>query len=341
MSYNVNDGILGGSLSMSNFDQLKCRVCQNGDDNRTYTVKEMMFGYRDNFEYFQCSHCGCLQIKEIPDNMEKYYPSNYWGKPKNILDKKDRSLKSWLKLQRTKYLLESPNIVGKLVSSYTAIGNAPVWSGWDWIGDFKRINIGINSAILDVGCGVGSLLYYLREQGFSNLTGVEPYAPRNTLVEGVTIYNKELKNIEKQFDFITLHHSFEHMAEPYEVFKQLYRLLNPQRYLLLRIPVVSSWAWEKYQVNWVQLDAPRHFFLHTPDSIQVLCEKTGFQLSHIVYDSNEFQFWASEQYLKDIPLRESNSVNFSSEEIESFKRKAKELNQEHRGDQACFYLYKP
>jgi len=332
---------ISGKHNLKILSCMICMICHNNEDNQAYTVREMMFGYRDEFVYFQCSNCGCLQIQTIPQNIEKYYPGNYWNKPKKVSVKKGRSLKSWLNFQRSKYLLGSNNVLGKYVSSFTTVGNAPVWSGWNWVEDFKAMKIGLDAAILDVGCGAGLLLYYLRKQGFSNLTGIEPYLNQDTFVEGIKIYSKELSDIDGQFDFITLHHSFEHMAEPQDIFEQLYRLLKPQRYLLLRIPVVSSFAWEKYKVNCAQLDAPRHFFLHTPKSIQILCEQTGFQITNIIYDSTEFQFWASEQYLKDIPLNESSLSDYSPEEIETFRTKSEQLNQDNLGDQACFYLYKP
>ena len=149
-------------------------------------------------------------------------------------------------------------------------------------------------------------------------------------------------------DFIILHHSFEHMAEPLSVLKKIYQLLLPNGYVLIRIPVSSSYAWREYDLNWVQLDAPRHLFLHSIESMQLLAKQAGFQMKDIVFDSSAFQFWGSEQYLHDIPLRADNSylVNpdksiFTPVQIENYKRRAKELNDKNDGDSACFYLYKP
>jgi len=38
-----------------------------------------MFGYNDDFLYFQCSNCACLQIENKPKNMDKYYPNTYYS----------------------------------------------------------------------------------------------------------------------------------------------------------------------------------------------------------------------------------------------------------------------
>ena len=43
-----------------------CAICGNTERNRDFLAREMMFGFRDTFPYFECSACGCLQIAEIP-----------------------------------------------------------------------------------------------------------------------------------------------------------------------------------------------------------------------------------------------------------------------------------
>jgi hypothetical protein len=57
----------------------ECRICDNTEDNLEFQILEMMYGAREKFDYFQCSHCGCLQIKGIPSDMGKYYPSGYYS----------------------------------------------------------------------------------------------------------------------------------------------------------------------------------------------------------------------------------------------------------------------
>jgi hypothetical protein len=41
----------------------------------SFTVREMMLGTRQPFEYVQCSHCDSLQIVEIPKNISEFMES--------------------------------------------------------------------------------------------------------------------------------------------------------------------------------------------------------------------------------------------------------------------------
>ena len=136
-----------------------------------------------------------------------------------------------------------------------------------------------------------------------------------------------------------LHHAFEHMDQPLEILKKMFHLLNNKGFVMIRIPVAACFAWRKYGVNWVQLDPPRHFFLHTTRSMQILCEQSGFRLLDVVYDSYALQFTGSEKYLRNIPLIEDVQI-FSEKEIKEFTNEANRLNKIKDGDAACFYLFK-
>ena len=64
---------------MYRMEEHVCRICGKRNINKTYTVKEMMYGTREEFDYFVCDNCNCMQIAEIPEDLGSYYSDNYYS----------------------------------------------------------------------------------------------------------------------------------------------------------------------------------------------------------------------------------------------------------------------
>lgn len=318
---------------------MNCRICDNTSRNSTYDVQEKLFGLSDVFTYFECASCGCLQIKEIPADMARYYPESYYSYNITPTKQNGNSLKKLQTRLKDTYAVFNKGLIGKLLF---AVSSKSV------LRSLSRINLTLESRIVDVGCGSGALLYSLKNIGFNNLLGADPFIGADfTYPNGLTIRTQTVADVEGEWDLVMFHHSFEHVADPLETLQSVAKLLADGGVCLLRFPTVSSYAWEHYRTNWVQLDAPRHFYLHSLDSIRLLAEKAGLHLEKVVYDSTLLQFYGSEQYEKGIPYlsEESFAINpkrsiFTAAQIRSFKKKAKALNRENRGDQVAVYLRK-
>ena len=325
---------------------LICRICGNKPQNKGYSVREMMLGFKEEFRYFQCSECACLQIEDIPEDTAKYYPPQYYSFT-DLSDVKrgsgDNPLWEFLKRRRTAYLMYHRDILGRAVSLIKPLG-PPFSTYLTWL---KKCNAKFDSKILDVGCGKGNLLLNLSRLGFRDLQGIDCYIDRDIIYNnGPRIFKEELSYVEGKYDVIMLHHSIEHMAEQQLAFKNISRLLKEGGCALIRTPNVSSYAWESYGVNWVQIDAPRHFFIHSLRSIQILADKAGLKVKEAIYDSTEFQFLGSEQYKQGISLLSDESyckdpkAAFTEERIDIFRSEAEKLNKAGLGDQFCVYLVK-
>ncbi|MCG6917142.1 MAG: class I SAM-dependent methyltransferase, partial [Deltaproteobacteria bacterium] len=251
-----------------------------------------------------------------------------------------QNLRNFLKRQRYLHAFGKKNLFGNLL---TILYGKPAFFYWT-----MRADVSLNDAVLDVGCGRGDLLLEMRGAGFSNLTGLDPYIEQDIYYKnGVAVLKCNLDEIGNKYDFIMLHHSFEHMPDPQRTLGLISQILKPNRTVLIRIPVACSHGWRHYGINWVELDAPRHLFLHTEESMNILARGANFDVIEVGYDSTAFQFWGSEQYCRDIPLqdRRSYAVNpkvsiFTKEKIRSFEARAQELNSKRDGSRACFYLRK-
>ena len=306
---------------------MTCRICDNEKGNTDYEAREMMFGYRDVFAYFQCAACGCLQIRDMPADMSRYYPDTYYSyqsaTPRNAFSNAVATL-------RDGYALTGKGLLGRLI--YARFPRVELHS-------LSRLNVNKETRILDVGCGAGTLLSTLQKQGMTRLLGIDPFNAHDIeQAGGLRILKKEIHDVEGEWDVVMLHHSLEHIVDQAAVMKSAAALLAPGGCCMVRIPVVSSYAWKHYSTNWVQLDAPRHLFLHSAESMSILAGHAGLSVDTIVYDSTAFQFWGSEQYLRDIPLRDEASYlqnpqasGFSSKDIAVFAKRARELNAAGQG----------
>src|SRR5207248_1536148 len=111
----------------------------------------------------------------------------------------------------------------------------------------KTTGVQPGEAILDVGCGNGSLLSRLYRMGFTNLTGIDPFINASHDEGPINIYRKSIEEVDQKFDLIMMHHSLEHMLHPQEALKKAYSLLPPGRFLLVRIPIMGHYGWHTYK----------------------------------------------------------------------------------------------
>jgi SAM-dependent methyltransferase len=289
----------------------------------------MMLGLRESFEYFECGACGCLQIADFPADMDRYYPRDYYSL---------RRARSITRVRKELGLLSAALGVTRLAGALRVRPRiaAP---------DFVPAALPKTTRVLDVGAGNGVFAGWIYRAGYHQLHAMDPNLdPANERsfpyrLERVTL--DELVARGERYGFVYLSHSLEHMPDQRGALDQIRNLLAPGGVCCVRIPWISSEAWEKYGANWVQLDAPRHFYLHSRKSFELLASASGFRIAKLWCDSTGFQFWGSEQYAKDIPLlglAKPRSGVFTGAELDAFERRARELNERERGDQITAWL---
>jgi SAM-dependent methyltransferase len=290
---------------------MSCIVC-GGNASREHIFREMMFGLRKEFGYSECLYCGCLQISTVPDNMSEYYPQGYYSFSTHA---------SALQILHYRAHFMAPRFMRQLRrcspdrASVIAAQPKP------------------DARILDVGSGSGQLVEILRAVGF-DAHGIDPFLDSDLPY----VRRSSLEEVEGGWDLIMFHHSLEHMRNHIEVLRIARSKLALGGTCLVRIPI-ANWAWKHYGGNWVQLDPPRHLVIHTLTSFRMTVEAAGFQITRIIFDSQDLQFRGSELYRRNVALADERARNyFSSREIRHFRDRADKLNEKDLGDQAAFFL---
>lgn len=275
---------------------MKCRICSSEEISNRIKVKEMMIPTREEFDYYECGNCHCLQIESIPDDLGRYYGDSYY--------------------------------------SYQEADNMP-----------QEVPVTNMAPILDVGCGAGKFLKQLREAGCGNLHGCDPFLSHDiSYGDKIHIWKKTIHEMDGNYDQIYMNDAFEHVTDPHEVMDSICRLLSDKGIVRIAIPVYPNIAYDIFGENWYQLDAPRHIFLHSQESMDVLAASHGMKIVKVEYDANASQIYRSYLYSKDIPFWEQRmsmiQEDMPDSELDEIEALTKEANDNGYGDHAIFYLMK-
>ncbi|MEW6118573.1 MAG: class I SAM-dependent methyltransferase [Pseudomonadota bacterium] len=300
-----------------------------------------MFGWNTQFDYFMCRACGCLQIVTIPADLYSYYPEDYYAQdsqPESLPAGPLRQI-NWLRLR---YRLTgrgawAEKLTWRLGPLSRAIQRQIPYL--ERIPDLDR-----DSRILDIGCGEYSAwLASLAYCGFRNLTGADPFIKHAGFRDGIRYLCIEPRDLQGPYDLITLHHSLEHIPDQHALLRTLERLLAADGACLIRIPLVDSEAWDEYGLDWVELDAPRHLYLHSRNSLAGLAQAHGFEIFDTLCDSTAFEFAGSAQYRMGIPLMAHDSFwngsgPFDADAMRLHSHRAQAVNAAGRCGRAAFFL---
>jgi SAM-dependent methyltransferase len=312
-----------------------CRLCRGTCDG-PFPAREMMLGKRDRFDYHACVDCGALQIADYPSNLGDYYPDSYYSLGRDQGRPRFPFVSRWLRRHRAARELGALDPVGALLVRWRG--------GREWYRWLRFAGARFSSAILDVGCGDGRSLRRLRDDGFTRLEGVDPFAREPDRRQDGFVIRRDLGEARGPFDVVVMDDSLEHMPDQAGVLAAVRKVCGPGSTVCVSVPLVGE-AWRRYGVDWVQLDPPRHLYLHTERSLERLARQAGFAIRDVQYDSSAFQFWGSEQYRLDVPLNDrrgpawnGQSTLFTPQQMRAWEEQAAALNRARTGDHATFFL---
>jgi 2-polyprenyl-3-methyl-5-hydroxy-6-metoxy-1,4-benzoquinol methylase len=140
-----------------------------------------------------------------------------------------------------------------------------------------------NSSILDIGCGSGPYLYYLKKMGFQNVKGIDGSLEQVSLANSIGIPEVQhcdifdfLNNAESKYDVVLLMDILEHMTRPElkDLFSLLDNIVHAGSTIIIHVPNAAGILSAK--VRYADLT---HELAFTPQSIKQLL--TLFNYSNI------------------------------------------------------------
>lgn len=158
----------------------------------------------------------------------------------------------------------------------------------------------IGGKLLDVGCGNGEFINYMKRNGWQTVgidfdkEAVNAAKSRNLDVKSGNL--NEQKFPANNFDAITIAHVIEHIYDPVELLKECFRILKPGGKLVIATPNNESLGHRYFKENWRGLEPPRHIHVFSTNSLIRVIYKSGFtkfkcfttsRISRFIYRSSK------------------------------------------------------
>lgn len=204
--------------------------------------------FRNN-RYVKCNKCGL--VYQNPRKTTRYV-DNYWkpaidpdGKVRDLTTEREDKIKNW------------------------------------YGGDIKYVNSLKPGKILDVGCGLGFFLSAINNQwgkyGVEISEFASDYARQH--FPGINIFTGKLlqaKYNDNFFDVVYFYHVIEHVENPGELLKEIYRVTKTNGILVTGTPNIESFCAKRFKGNYRLLGTP-HIILFPKSTLITLLEKNGFK----------------------------------------------------------------
>lgn len=328
-----------GHRPATRWQMFRCRACGTEGPCALHPLREMMYGSREVFDYVECGDCGTLQIHQIPSDLARHYPADYYSMQPRREPDDTRGLKHRLMKAYGRAAVLAPR------ARWTRLMQAALPLPYDFAEYGPVLQAAglraVDDPILDVGCGASPYrLAAIRRCGFGQVEGLDPFVPADGHYHGIPVHKRTLDAHQGQYALVMFHHSLEHMPDPLDALRQAARLLRPGGTCLVRIPITGTYFWRVFGPHWVELDPPRHLHLLSIAAMRRMAQRVGLRIVQLGFDSEPWEIAASLRYRRDIPLRSTPrpTDGFSDQEMRQFADKVAELNRAGDAGRACFYL---
>ncbi len=218
----------------------------------------------EDFVILTCPDCGFGRTwpPVLEKEVGRWYPEQYYGKGNVRFNVIFEFLVRWFRKRRAAVL-------------YNRVPRGPV---------------------LDVGCGRGIMLSYMREFGYEahglELNETAAYHARHILKLDVTIGDFLTSAHEKNsYNAVIFCHTLEHFANPIAAIARAHELLKPGGVLWIAVPNYGSWQARLFGRYWFHMDAPRHYFHFTIRALDGILQRYRFrviQLDHYSFEQNPY-----------------------------------------------------
>jgi len=141
--------------------------------------------------------------------------------------------------------------------------------------------LGFAGNLLDVGCALGDCLLQAKKLGWRNTLGIDPsaYAVEEARKRGLTVRKGTLKTLKlkpNSFDLVLSQDQIEHVTDPVEELKRMFRVIKPSCHLLVITPNVGGSLEMVLGKWWYHYKQGEHVSYFSFSTLKIALEQAGF-----------------------------------------------------------------
>tara|TARA_Y100000590_G_scaffold459645_1_gene617236 strand:+ start:612 stop:1580 length:969 start_codon:yes stop_codon:yes gene_type:complete len=251
-------------------------ICQNCSNKIRYHSSNTDLFSNKKFDIYFCDRCFIGKTNVDKDfDFNPHYPENYYGKEG----------------KKFNFLIEFVVLFFRYLRSMFCYRF------------FNQKNI----KLLDIGCGRGQFIYLLKKKGWfvfgTETSSVSAQAAKKKVGDESILINKdlnELKNIDTNFNMITLWHVLEHLVEPKKIVDLIEKKLINKGYVVVEVPNFDSFQHLINKNDWIHLDCPRHVTHFTKKGLFSFFDDKKYKIIKSSTLSFEFGFYGMLQSLLNL-----------------------------------------
>jgi SAM-dependent methyltransferase len=319
-----------------------CDLCGHDGRRNLFAVKDRRYGGPGEFQLVECASCSLRYVspRPIASTIHAWYPEHYTAHVPPAASRFD-GVKEFFDDAWNSYLSRF------LSDSY------PIYFFNERARELALP--GRPPRILDVGCGSGYKLKYLRRRGAWETHGVDfnPQAVKNARAAGADVHlatGDELPFPDDHFDAVMSWHSLEHHYSPKATMREVMRVLRPGGYGIFAVPSGNSLGLRIFGSYWGPLEAPRHLYHFSKETLTRLVTEAGLRVEKVFHDFSFYglfldqEIFDSLEYLArdwGVPLRVPRVGGVSSAARIPFLFANEALGRLWRGSNLIFHFTKP
>lgn len=142
--------------------------------------------------------------------------------------------------------------------------------------------------LLDIGCALGVFLDLAKKRGWA-VTGLEIFKEAASYCQkrGLEVILGTIEKVNfapNSFDLVTCFETIEHMREPKEMVKEVFKILKKEGLAVFSTPNYDTWTRKLMGKFWFGYKHREHLFFFTPKTLKLLFEKGGFSQIEVMID---------------------------------------------------------